>query len=99
MEETKNLNELDESLSDEDSVEMSNEELKEKIGAFLTEERSKSMILGYRVCCQTVLQMISPWRQKNCSHRQYERIFKEVEEFCSKALKQGNNETEETVQN
>ena len=98
MEETKNLNEVDEALSDVDPAEMSQEELKQKIGDFLTEERGKSMILGYRVCCQTVLQMIAPWRQKNCSHRQYERIFKQIEEFCGKALKQDEKDAEESVE-
>lgn len=99
MEENKNLNEVDEALSDVNPAEMSQEELKQKIGDFLTKERGQAMILGYRVCCQTVLQMIAPWRQKNCSHRQYERIFKEVEEFCGKALKQDTNAAEKTAQN
>ena len=99
MEETKNLNEVDEALSDVDSAEMSQEELKKAMGEFLTKERGQAMILGYRTCCQAVLQLIAPWRQKNCSHREYERIFKRVEEFCGKALKQDENEVEETVQN
>lgn len=99
MEETKNLNEVDEAVSEVDPAEISQEELKKKIGDFLTEERGKSMILGYRVACQTILQMIAPWHQKNCSHREYERIFKRVEEFCGKALKQDENKVEETVQN
>lgn len=98
MEENKNLNEVDEALSEVDQGEMSQEELKQKIGDFLTAERGKSMILGYRVACQTILQMIAPWHQKNCSHREYERIFKRVEEFCGKALKQDEKDTEETVE-
>lgn len=99
MEETKNLNEIDEALSDVDPAEMSQEELKKAMGEFLTKERGNAMILGYRVCCQTVLQIISDWRKKNCSHREYERIFKRVEEFCGKALNQDEDETAETVQN
>lgn len=98
MEETKNLNEVEEALSDVDPTEMSQEELKTAMGEFLTKERGNAMILGYRVCCQTVLQMIAPWRQKNCSHRQYERIFKQIEEFCGKALKQEEKDTEESVE-
>ena len=103
MEDNNNLNVIDESLSEIDPTDMSQEELKQKIGDFLTQERGKSMILGYRVCCRTVLEMIAPWHQKNCSHREYERIFKKVEEFCGKALRQDENDTEastdETVQN
>ena len=97
MDENKNLNEVNEA---EDVSEMSNEDLKKAVGDYLTKERGKSMILGYRVACQTILQMISPWRQKGCSHREYERIFKRLEEFCGKALKQEDTDnTEETVQN
>ena len=97
MEENKNLSEINEAVEAVDTSEMSNEELKKAVGDYLTNERSKSMILGYRVACQTILQMIARWRQPNCSHREYERIFKELEAFCGKALKQ--EESEETVQN
>ena len=103
MGEEQKLNEVDEAVADVDPSEMSQEELKKSIGDFLTKERGQAMILGYRVACQTILQMIAPWHQPKCSHRQYERIFKQVEEFCGKALKQEEKEeaetTEETVQN
>jgi hypothetical protein len=100
MEENKNLNEINEAVSEVDPSEMSKEELKKAMGDFLTKERGKAMILGYRVCCRTVLQIIDPWHKKNCSHRQYERIFKQLEEFCGKALKQDEEEeTSETTQN
>lgn len=99
MDENKNLNEVDEAVEAVDTSEMSNEELKKAIGDYLSKERRKSMILGYRVACQTILQMIAPWRQPNCSHREYERIFKKLEEFCGKALKQDEEATEATVQN
>lgn len=99
MEENKNLNEIDEAVSEVDPAEMSQEELKKAMGDFLTKERGKSMILGYRVACRTILQLIAPWHQKNCSHREYERIFKRLEEFCGKALKQDEEEASETVQN
>lgn len=93
MDENNNMNEVAEAVESVDTSEMSNEELKKAVGDFLSQERSKSMILGYRVACQTILQMIAPWHQPNCSHREYERIFKKVEEFCGKALKQENTET------
>ena len=99
MEENKNFNEVDEAVADVDTPEMSQEELKKAMGEFITKERGNAMILGYRVACQTVLQMIAPWHQKNCSHREYERIFKRLEEFCGKALKQDEKKTDETVQN
>lgn len=103
MDENKNLNEVNEAVEAVDASEMSNEDLKKAVGDYLTKERNKSMILGYRVACQTVLQMIAPWHKPNCSHREYERIFKKLEEFCGKALKQEEAETDEstekTVQN
>ena len=100
MDENKNLNEVDEAVEAVDSSEMSNEELKKAVGDYLTKERGQAMILGYRVACQTMLQMIAPWRQPGCSKREHERIFKKLEEFCGKALKQDKSEaSEETVQN
>ena len=90
---------INEAVAEVDSTEMSQEELKKAMGDFLTKERGQSMILGYRVACTTIMQLISGWRKPNCSHREYERIFKKVEEFCSKALKQDEKEAAETVQN
>lgn len=98
MDENKNL-EIDEAVAEVDTTEMSQEELKKAMGDFLTKERGQSMILGYRVACSTIMQMISGWHKPNCSHREYERIFKKVEEFCGKALKQDEKESSETVQN
>ena len=100
MDDNKNLNEVNESAA---VSEMSNEDLKKAIGDYLTKERGEAMILGCRVACRTILQMIAPWRQKGCSKREHERLFKKLEEFCGKALKQ-DEETpdeapEETVQN
>lgn len=102
MEENKNLDsEIDKAVAGIDPSEMNQEEIKKAIGDFLTKERGQSMILGYRVACQTVLQMIAPWHKPGCSHREYERIFKRLEEFCGKALKrdEDKNETSEIVQN
>lgn len=88
MEENKNL--------EIDATKMSQEELKQTIGDFLTKERGQAMILGYRTACMTIMQLISGWHKPNCSHREYERIFKKLEEFCGKALKQDEKNTEAT---
>ncbi len=98
MEENKNV-EIDEAVAEVDPTEMSQEELKKAMGDFITKERGQAMILGYRTACMTIMQMIAPWHQKNCSHREYERIFKRLEEFCGKALKQDKKTEEEAVQN
>ena len=103
MDENKNLNEVNEAVAEVDAPEVTQEEMKKAAGEWLTKERGRAMILGYRVACQTMLQMIAPWRKKGCSYRDHERIFKQVEEFCGKALRQDASETdeasEETVQN
>ena len=103
MDENKTLNEVDEAVAEVDGMaDMSNDELKEAINGTLERIRNQNMILGYRTACMTIMQMISGWHKPNCSHREYERIFKKVEEFCGKALKQEEKtaeEVEETVQN
>lgn len=102
MDENKNLNEVDEAVSEVDTSDMRNDELKEAIQQTLDRVRNKAMILGYRVACTTIMQMIAGWHAPGASKREYERIFKRVEEFCSKALKQDNNGaqnvTEDTVE-
>lgn len=100
MEENMRVNEVDEAVEAVDTSAMNNDELKGAINQTLEKVRNQGIVIGYRVACQTILQMIAQWRQPNCSHREYERIFKKVEEFCGKALKQEETaKTEETVQN
>ena len=100
MDENKTLNEVDEAVAEVDDVaDMSNDELKEAINGTLERIRNQSMILGYRTACMTIMQMISGWHKPNCSHREYERIFKKVEDFCAKALKQEEKTNDKTVQN
>ena len=98
MDENKNLNEVDEAVEAVDTSEMSNEELKKAVGDYLTKERGKSMILGYRVACKTIMDIIAPWRKKGCSYRDHERIFKQLEAWCVKALKQEEAETDESAE-
>lgn len=95
MEENKTLNEIDEAIADVDPKSTNDEELREKIKTFLEKERGQAMILGYRVACSTIMQLIAPWHAPKCSHREYERLFKKVEEFCGRALKQAENGAED----
>lgn len=97
MEENKVLSEVDEAIADVDG--MNNDELKSAINDTLSRIRTQSMIVGYRTACMTIMQMISGWHQPNCSYREYQRIFKKVEEFCSKALKQEETKAEESAEN
>lgn len=98
MEENKNLNEVDEAVSEVDTSAMSNDELKEAVQKTLDKVRNDGIVAGYRVACMTIMQMISGWHKPNCSHREYERIFKKVEEFCGKALKQPDNGAQDATE-
>lgn len=100
MDENMNLNAVNEAVEAVDTSAMDNDELKAAVTKTLENMRNQGIVIGYRVACQTTLQMIAPWRQPNCSHREYERIFKKLEEFCGKALKKEEPEnTDETAQN
>lgn len=99
MEENKVLPEVNEAVAEVDeTTPISNDELKEAIDNTVQRIRSQAMILGYRTACMTIMQMISGWHKPNCSHREYERIFKKVEEFCGKALKQPDNGAQDVTE-
>lgn len=98
MDENKVFNEVDEAVSEVDTPSMKDEEFKEAVKKFIEKERGQSMIAGYRVACMTIMQMIAPWHDPGASKREYERIFKKVEEFCGKALKQDNSDTEDVTE-
>lgn len=102
MDENKELNEVDEAVEQVDTAQMTTEEIKEAVNKTLEKVRNDAMILGYRVACQTIVQMLAPSLQPNCSKREHERTAKKVVEFCSKALKQPEKQEDEvtvTVQN
>ena len=94
MEENMDLNEVDEAVAEVDASSMTNDELKQVITKQLEKVRNDGIIVGYKVAAKTIMDIITPWRQPNQSKREYERIFKRIEEFLGKALKQ-----DETVQN
>lgn len=98
MDENKNLKEVDEAVSEVDTSDMNNEELQKAVEETLDRVRSQAMILGYRVACTTIMQMIAGWHAPGASKREYERIFKRVEEFCGKALKQDDNGAQDATE-
>jgi len=102
MDENKELNEIDEAVEQVDQLKTVNEDIKKAVQETLEKVRRDAMVLGYRVACQTIVQMLAPSLQPNCSKREHERTAKKVVEFCSKALKQPDNKEDEvtvTVQN
>ena len=92
-------NEVAESVEQVDTGKMTTEDLKDAVAKTLEKVRNDAMILGYRVACQTIVQMLVPCLQPNTSRRELERTIKKVVEFAGKALKQPENDTAETVQN
>lgn len=102
MDENMNLNEVDEAVEQIDPLKEVDENIKEAVQKTLEKVRFDAMTLGYKVACQTVVQMLMPCLQPNCSKREHERTAKKVVEFCSKALKQPDKNEDEpviTVQN
>lgn len=95
MDENENLTEAEETVAEVDDKSMDDDALKEAITKQLEKIRNENIIVGFRVACQSVMDLIAPWHQPNCSKREYERIFKKLEEFCSKGLKK----PDETTQN
>lgn len=94
MDENKNPNEIEEAVAEVDGKSMQDDELKAAITKQLEKIRNENIIVGYRVACQIVIDLIAPWHQPNCSKRELERILKKLEEFCMKGLKR-----DETAQN
>lgn len=95
MDENENLSAVDEAVAEVDDKSMNDDELKEAITKQLEKIRNDNIIVGYRVACQTVMDLIAPWHQPKCSKRELERILKKLEEFCMKGLKK----PDETAQN
>lgn len=88
MEENKNLNEVEEAVTEVDTSSKTNDELKQAITKQLEKVRNNGIIVGYKVAARTMMDIIAPWREPGCSHREYERIFKKLEDFYGKALKE-----------
>lgn len=95
-------NEVAEAIEQVDNNQITEDELRKEVEKTLEKVRSDGILIGYRTAATVLMQMIAPWRQPNCSKREYERIFKKLEEFFGKALQKSNEElfgSDETVQN
>ena len=95
-------NEVEEVAEQVKTGDMTNDELKDAVAKVLEKTRRDGILIGYRTAASILMQTIAPWCQPNCSKREYERIFKKLEEFFSKALQKSNEElfgSDETAQN
>ena len=85
------------------------DELKGAINETLSKIRRQSMLLGFQVSCQTVLDKITEFDRKpgSKSNNDHKRLIKDIKQFCEIGLSRKvntNGETEpikesETVQN
>lgn len=107
MEENKNINEVEEAVAEVDTSEMSNDELKGAINETLSKIRTQSMILGFRVSCQSILDKIAAFERTpgSKSNNDHKRLIKDIKKFVEQGLARKMNENgeievpEETAQN
>ena len=86
---------------------LDDEELKGAIEEQLSKIRTQSMILGFRVCCQTVLDKIAEFERSpgSKSNNDRKRLIKDIKKFVEQGLARKMNENgeieipEETTQN
>lgn len=100
------MEELNNPIEEQKAFTMNDDELKGAIEEQLSKIRSQSMILGFRVACQTMLDKIvaferTPGSKSNNDHK---RLIKEIKKFVEQGLarkmnENGEVEVPETVQN
>lgn len=73
---------------------MDNDELKSAIETQLSRIRSQSLALGFRVCCQTVLDKITAFECSpgNKSNNDHKRLIKDIKKFVETGLSRKMNE-------
>ena len=90
------INKSIEEQEDEKPI-LGDDELKGAIEAQLSKIRSQSIILGFRVSCQTVLDKITAFERKpgSKSNNDHKRLIKEIKKFCETGLARKMNENGE----
>lgn len=99
MEENKPIENREENLN--------NDELKDAIEETLAKIRNQSMVVGFRVCCQTILDKLNEFERTHGSksNNDHKRLIKNIRKFVETGLSRKINENgevevpEETVQN
>ena len=101
MEEEKNP------IEEQETSIMNDDELKNAIEEQLSKVRRQSMILGFRVSCQTILDKINTFERSpgSKSNNDHKRLIKDIKKFVEQGLARKMNENgeievpEETAQN
>lgn len=91
------MEELNNTIEEQEAPTMNDDELKGAIEEQLSKIRSQSMILGFRVSCQTILDKIvaferTPGSKSNNDHK---RLIKEIKKFVETGLARKMNENGE----
>ena len=83
-----------------------NDELKDAIEETLSKIRRQSMLLGFQVSCQSILDKIIAFERKpgSKSNNDHKRLIKDIKQFVEQGLSRkvntdGETETIETAQN
>lgn len=98
-----------EEVKNEEVSTMDNDELKSAIQEQLRKIQQQNLALGFRVCCQTVLDKITAFERSpgNKSNNDHKRLIKDIKKFVETGLSRKMNEkgeievpaAEETIQN
>jgi hypothetical protein len=91
------MEELNNTIEEQEAPTMNNDELKGAIEEQISKIRSQSMILGFRVACQTILDKISAFERTpgSKSNNDHKRLIKEIKQFVEKGLARKMNENGE----
>jgi hypothetical protein len=87
----------DKTIEEQENSIMADEELKEAIEEQLSKIRTQSMILGFRVSCQTIRDKIAEFERSpgSKSNNDHKRLIKDIKQFCETGLSRKMNENGE----
>lgn len=88
------MEELNHPIEEQETPTMNDNELKDAIEEQLSKIRSQSMILGFRVACQTILDKINAFERTpgSKSNNDHKRIIKDIKKFVETGLSRKMNE-------
>jgi hypothetical protein len=91
------MEELNNTIEEQEAPTMNDDELKDAIEEQLSKIRSQSMILGFRVACSTIKGKIDAFERApgSKSNNDHKRLIKEIKKFVEQGLARQMNENGE----
>ena len=91
MEENRNT------IDEQEAPIINDDELKDAIEEQLSKIRTQSMIIGFRVCCQTILDKVNAFEKTpgSKSNNDHKRLIKDIKKFVEQGLERKMNENGE----